>query len=228
MREFTWLIWDIVALFILVTAVGKCAGMGFLRTVAGFVTNIASAIGAWMLSRPLAAFLYNILVRDIIQLTIIRRVTDQLEEGLVNAADWMSALPGWMTRMVLPGTETGNVPVTADSVIPAVEAFVHAALEQPVLMILRGVFFFLLFALFSAIARRFLWLLGGVNRLPLVGWVNSLLGGVLGAGWGVIILYLISTVAWIYIILSGGGAAFVNEAILSRGYLFSFFFRLAA
>ena len=228
MREFTWLIWDIFALVVLALAVRECAGRGFLWTVAGFVTKIASAICAWMLSRHLAAFLYNNLLRDIIQSAIVRRISDQIKEGLINSADWVSALPAWMMRMVSPDTRTGDMPVTAENVISAAEAFVGAVLAQPVLMILRGVFFFLLFALFLAVAKKFLWLLGGANRLPLVGWVNSLLGGILGVVWGAIILYLISTTAWIYIILSGGGAAFVNEAILSRGYFFSFFFRLAA
>jgi len=95
-------------------------------------------------------------------------------------------------------------------------------------MILRTICLLLLFFIFLAIGRKIVLLLSAVDNLPLIGSANTLLGGLMGVGWSVIILYCLSLILLFYFALSGGGNAFINEPALSQGYLFSFFYRLIA
>jgi len=65
-----------------------------------------------------------------------------------------------------------------------------------------------------------------VNRIPLIGPVNSALGGLLGVGWAALILWMLAVLGSFYITISGGGNDFINADSLGGGYLFSFFFRM--
>ena len=225
MTEHTWLIWDIAALVILISAVSVCARKGFLRAVLGFVAAIASAIGAAILSAPLAYFIYDMFVREIIHSSITRQVSAQLEQGMIGAGNWMNALPAWASRLV-PGGQNISAPAADGEILPAVEVFVDAVLAEPVTMILRSVCFFLLFWILLAIGRRIVWALKFVDDIPLVGTANTLLGGLLGVGWAAIIMYVLVLVVGVYIAVSGGGSAIVSKEAMSRGYLFGFFYRL--
>jgi len=225
LQQYAWLIWDIAALAILVTAVALCARRGLLRTLLGLAAGIASAIGASLLSAPLAAFLYERVVRDIIHMAITRRVSAQIEQEIIGAGNWLSGVPGWAARLISPEARVGG-PQTAADILPAVEALIDAALAQPVLMILRTLCFFLLFWVLLAVGRKIIWAARAVDGIPLIGSTNILLGGLLGVGWTALILYLMGLAALLYITMSGGGNAVVNEQALSQGYLFGFFHRL--
>ncbi|MDR2909245.1 MAG: CvpA family protein [Oscillospiraceae bacterium] len=223
--EYRWLIWDALALLLIAIMILGAARRGMLRTLVSFAGGILSAVAAGYLSMPAARFLYNAVVRDSIRAVISRQVEEMLGEGVSSGAGWLAALPGWAAGML---REDGGVamPETAADIIPAVERFIDAALAQPVLTLLRGICFFILFWVFLAIVRYIARALGAVNGIPLVGSLNTVLGGVLGAGEALIALYLLAVLAQAYIAVTGGGGEYVNDSILSRGYLFGFFYRL--
>ena len=225
MQQYAWIVWDIAALAILVAAVTICARRGLLRTLLGLVAGIASAIGASLLSAPLAVFLYDRVVRDIIHMAITRRISGQIEQEIIGAGNWLSGIPGWAARLISPEASVSGPATTAD-ILPAIEALIDAALAQPVIMILRTLCFFLLFWILLAVGRKIIWAARVVDNIPLIGSTNILLGGLLGVGWTAIILYLLGLAALLYITMSGGGNAIVNEQAMSQGYLFGFFHRL--
>lgn len=222
----TWLAWDIGALLIIALLVWNSARNGFLRSIVNFLSAIASAVAAGLLSEPAARFLYTNIVRDAIRAVVNRNVANMLEEGFSSSGNLAALIPGWMQSMVPAGTETA-LPIGEVDITPMVDAFIESALAQPVIMLLRGVCFFVLFTVFMVAARFIARALGAVNRIPLVGSVNTMLGGILGVGQALITLYILALLVQVYIAYTGGGGDIANPTVIGEGYLFSFFFRLA-
>ncbi len=223
----SWLAWDLFALLIVIWLVWDCARKGFMRKILGFLGAVASAAGAAFFSGPVALWLYNVLVRDLIRAVLSRRIAKSLEEGLAATGGLLNAMPQWVSRMAQQDTDF-PLPRAVDQVLPAVEELIDAILAQPVLMLLRGLCFFAIFTLLSLLARYLVHLLGGINALPLIGPLNTVLGGVLGVGQALLLLYLIAIVAHIYVAYSGGGTGLFSDSSMREGFLFGFFYRMTA
>jgi uncharacterized membrane protein required for colicin V production len=220
---YTWLIFDLIALVLIILMIRYSASRGFLRTVLGFLGAVLSAVAANALSLPAARFLYNAIVRDILRAVISRRVESAFEEGLPGG-DWLSALPDWAARMLPPGAEAAAPDITGN-IMPIIEQLLDSMLAEPVTTLLRGACFFVFFAVFMRTVRYIAKLTGLIDRIPMVGSFNTWLGGILGVGQALIILYLLALVTNVYITATGGGE-YINAENLSDGYIFGFFYRL--
>lgn len=220
-----WLIWDSLTLLMIALLIWDCARKGFLGKIVGFAGAVASALLAAFFSAPLAVWLYDVLVRDVLRNVLTNRVTAALEEGFTSTGGLLGTLPGWAARLAETQPDL-PVPQVSDQIIPAVEALIDLALAQSVILILRGLCFFALFTILMLLARRLSHLFEGVNRIPLVGSVNTVLGGVLGIAQAMLILYLLAVAARLLLTYTGGNQTFFNGRALGGGYLFSFFYRM--
>ena len=219
MREFTWIIFDLLALVILIIAVSRCASGGFVKGVLGLVSAAVSAVGAFWLSGPLAEFVYERFLRGVIITSVYSQLTEQLETGATGL------LPAILAGIIFAAA--GSVDLAASLELgPAVESVVDQAVAPPVIMLLRVLFTTILFIIFWLISRRVVSVFRVVNRIPLIGPVNSALGGLLGVAWAALIVWGLALIASFYIAITGGGGELVNADNLSRGYLFSFMFRM--
>ncbi len=226
--SFGWLAWDLFALLIMIMLVWDCARKGFMRKILSFLGAVASAVSAAFFSEPVARWLYDVLVRDLIRAVLSRRIAKSLGEGLsATAGGLLTALPKWASRMA-NGDADLPLPQAADQILPVVEELIDAILAQPVLMLLRGLSFFAIFTLCSLFVRYVVRMFNGVNFLPLLGPVNTVLGGVLGVGQALIVLYLLAVVAHVFVAYSGGGTGLFSEYSLREGFLFGFFYRMTA
>ena len=219
MGEFTWVIFDALALVILIIAVARCADSGFVKGILGLVSAALSAVVAFWLSGPLAEFIYERFLRTVIVSAIYTRLTEQAQEGA-----------GGLLALLLAGiiiAAAGAIdPADFSGALPALEDAIGAAVAPPIIMLLRVIFTVLLFIIILLISRRIVSVFRVVNRIPLVGPVNSALGGLLGVGWAALILWGLALLGSFYIAISSGGNAIINAGSLGGGYLFSFFFRM--
>lgn len=218
MVEFTWAIFDLIALVVLIIAVTRCAHSGFVKGVLGLASAALAAIGAFLLSAPIAAFIYERFLRGVIVAAVYNQITEQMETG------GAGLIPTLLAGIIVLAAGAID-PIAAPELGPALESVIDAAVAQPVIMLLRVLFGSILFFIFLFISRRVVGLFRFVNHIPLVGPVNSFLGGVLGVGWAALILWGMALVASFYIALTTGGGELINADNLAGGYLFSFFFR---
>ncbi len=65
-----------------------------------------------------------------------------------------------------------------------------------------------------------------VNKIPLIGPVNSLLGAILGIAEGIIFVYAISLAVKLAVYLSEGSLMFINNETISQTYLFKILYYL--
>ena len=111
---------------------------------------------------------------------------------------------------------------------PALEGIAGAMLATPAVIVSRTIISSLLFFVLLAVGHHVIGIFRIVDAIPLVGPINSALGGVLGVAWAAIILCGLSLAMLFYLAASGGGNEHINIHSLSAGYLFGFFFRLVA
>ena len=79
----------------------------------------------------------------------------------------------------------------------------------------------------SFVARRVVNVLGFVNKVPLLGPVNALLGGILGAGKGVIVFSLVSVALAVVVYLTGGENPFFNEEVINGTFLYHYIYNFS-
>ncbi len=63
-----------------------------------------------------------------------------------------------------------------------------------------------------------------VNKIPLIGPVNSLFGAILGAVEGIIFIYALSLAVKLAVYLTEGSLMFINNQTISQTYIFKYFY----
>lgn len=224
MESLLWLLWDGAALCILMSSVHRYAARGFLRTVVHFLGYIASAAVAGTLSPVAARLIYDNLVKDALHVMIEQRMGEALAGGAAVADALLEAIPESLMRIaVLTGSQILALPAGQETA-GMIESAIEAALASPVLAILRTACFFLLFGILLFFVRRVGYLFGGVYRLPLIGAVNTVLGGVIGVLQALVMLYLLALLLQLVIVVTGGELSWLNYRIMDSTYILRVFF----
>lgn len=110
------------------------------------------------------------------------------------------------------------------------EATAQAAEEKLVAPVVKGllkiVIWLLLVIIFRLIIEPVSDSFKSVNKIPLIGPVNSLLGAILGAVEGAILISVISVAVKLAVYLTKGSLIFINNETISQTYLFKLFYEL--
>ena len=88
---------------------------------------------------------------------------------------------------------------------------------------IEAIFFLLLFAACMVLVRCLTRVLRGVERLPVIGPVNALLGAAMGAI-EVLVLFFVAAVTVRLLLDFTGGFTWLNEEIISSTRLFRYFY----
>ena len=226
MEQYTWLFWDVGAVLILVYLVYQAAARGLVRTVISFLGYFIAAGAAGIFSAPVAHWLYNRFVRDMLVTMLQGRVEGLLAQGTQAMGSLAELLPAALRLIALP---EGGVQMPAASTDSAqlVQEMIHSLLERPVISILRALSFFVLFSVILFVVRRIAKLFTGLHRVPVIGTVNTFLGGVIGALQGIVALYLLAVAVNLVIVLTGNRLGWLNASVMEATYLLRFFIKLA-
>ena len=99
---------------------------------------------------------------------------------------------------------------------------------KPVILVpLRTVVFVILFFLVLIILSIIIRATSVVNKLPVIGKLNSLLGGVLGLVQGLIIVFIVVIIAHMAVALSNNTLIFLNEMTINKSYAFSWVYNFS-
>lgn len=103
-------------------------------------------------------------------------------------------------------------------------AIINGIIEPTFIMATRTVIFIVIFAVVSIVLGLIASALKFVNKIPVLGGMNAVLGGAVGLVEGVITLCVVCIVARMIISLSGGNIVFMNEATIDSTLLFRVFY----
>lgn len=228
LRPYMWVLWDLLAVGILFYFVGNAAAKGMVRTLISFLGYVVAAAVAKLATPVLAEKLYELVVRDALRLVVMNRLEGIATQGGELASGLLDAIPQGLRRLI-PVDALDTVEKAAGSDAgQLVGEIIDAALRDPVISILGGLLFLLVFTLVLLVVRQVSRLFTGMYRIPLIGTVNTLLGGLVGVVEAALVLFLSALVLHLLITFTGGGYFWLNEKIMDDSYICRVFFRMTS
>ncbi len=204
---------------------------GFLRTLVSAAGYLVSCVLAFVGSRALTEACYRLFFRDRLITSIEKAIEGTAADadlpGKLSAA--VEALPGYLQVALssagidageLSGRISGQV---ADSAHAMSVSITETVLYPILYVLMQGIFFLLLFAACMVLVRCLTRVLRGVERLPVIGPVNALLGAAMGAV-EALVLFFVAAVTVRLLLDFTGGFTWLNEEIISGTHLFCYFY----
>ena len=180
-------------LFVVIRSVRR----GFVSSFIHLLGVAASCIVAALTAGKAAAWLYDGYLAERVE----QSVSDSLREKL-------EAFAGLLDR--IDPTDT-------------ISAAAGDAVRTMAVSLLTMVAFLIIFLLAMLIVRALVKLARSVNRVPVVGGINRLLGGALGAAEAFLLCYLIGMAATVLISFSENRWGWLNTAVVQKTYLLNWF-----
>ena len=200
----------------------KCAERGFVSTVIRLAVYICAVLAATRFHRQIAGYLYHNVVYGMVKDALannLNALVTQQDGSPVNA---LMAIPFYMKAMMGQNQEqVASLPLDAADMISS--EIIEMALKSPITNILEAGAFLLLFALVAWFVRWLSRFFTGVNKIPVIGAVNTVLGGVAGVVEGVISLVISGFILKIVVALSGGAWWWLNSGVLESTYIWRHF-----
>lgn len=173
------LIFDGIALLILIAVIVGYAKKGFAGALVHLVGYFVACAGAWLLSDWLSP-----MIADWFRPAISQRVEQSIVQWQAGSPQEMGGFFAWLQQLTGLELNAGN---TAQAIT---DVIVDTGLAALISMILWLVLFSLLMILVRSISGK----LRLINRIPVIGTANGFFGGVLGVLIGFIW-------AWLFVLL---------------------------
>lgn len=191
------LIWDLALIALILFVVIRSVGRGFVSSFIHLLGLAASCIVAALLSGRAAAWVYDGFLAEKLQTA----VSDALQQKLQTFVELLDRID--LTNTII--TSAGD------------------ALRTVMVALLTMVAFLIIFLLAMVIVKALARLTRNVNRVPVVGGVNRLLGGILGAAEAFLLCYLIGMAVTVLITFSENGWSWLNTAVVQKSTLLNWF-----
>lgn len=221
-HSYIWIFWDLVAVGIFFHCVQKCAKKGFVSTIVGLLAYIVAAVVAAKTYLWLADFLYDNIIHDVVRSILVRSFNDMMN-GAGSSQDIVHAIPTALRMLI--GLKRGEV-----AAIPATDAsdmagqVIDMALRNPMMSILHGAGFLLVFTLIAYVMRYIAQLFTGINRVPVIGTLNTVAGGIAGVFEGLLKLFVSGFILRIIIAVSGEIWWWLNSEVIQNTYIWRLFY----
>ena len=220
--NFVSIIYDIIAIFIVINCIKRGAKNGFAKTAVQTIGYICSIIAALVISRICASIIYTTAVQP--------AVITNMESSIANAVDTESVING-LTEAVesLPAISyflfdfSGAAETLVESVgldYAAIASSVEKTVVRPVVEpILETVIFAVVLILFATVVSFIAKGSKIVNDVPVIGGINSFFGGVFGIANGILEL-VIGAFILEFIISASLFPEYFSKEIISGTYFF--------
>lgn len=104
------------------------------------------------------------------------------------------------------------------------DTLLYGIIRPNCIIIIRTAVFVLIFVLVSVIIRLVAGISKILDKIPVIGSVNSLLGSIAGVCEGLVIIFIVCLATRLAVSLSNGGAILFNQAAINSTYLFKKFY----
>ena len=216
------IVFDLVMLALLLAVAFAYARRGFAAGLVQFVGNLASLIGALVLSHQASPLLFEKFFQNGFVTSIQNTLT---AEGTVNIQSTIEKYAGFLPESIkesLTASAAGLLDSGAPDMAVKLVDEVIAPLLTPIIAI---VLFFVAFALCRLLVGLLVAVLTNVNRIPVMGSVNRFFGFLMGLLARVVDLYLVLCAVWAVIVITGGSIEFLNDQALAGSITYSLFGR---
>lgn len=187
---------DLILLGVFLAAVFISAKKGIVRTVLDVVAFVLALVLAAQLSAPLAKGCYDAMLSDRVETTIEQKLSENENASAAKkAALVVDSLPGFAKAYIEASNSdvSGRIAQIASGNYTAANAAadLNKEIARPAcIAVLTSIFFLLLFAVLCALLQKLAKVLAKAFKLPIIGTVNTVLGGVFGALKGGVLVFI--------------------------------------
>lgn len=200
---------------------------GFIRTVINLIGYAVSAVLAYFLSQPLATFIFDAFFRkgsvDMINGELTKLSGGQSVSSLLDSA--FAAIPERVMALAssyvgpldeIKASIAASAPTTAD----VAAAVVEQVIGPIVTIMIQSFAFLILFIVFCILVKIITKALKIIDKLPVIGTANAVLGLVVGLVQAVIFLFIFTSAVSLVIQMSGNQMDVVNSEIVGQSHVF--------
>ncbi len=220
--NFVSIIYDALAIFIIINCIRKGAKNGFAKTAVQAIGYIFAIVAALVISRICASLIYTTAIQPM--------VIEKMESSIANAVDTESVINGLASAVEgLPAISyflfdfstaaenlVDSVGLDYAAIAVSVEESVIRPVAEPILeTVAFAVSLILLATVVSFVANGSKF----VNDVPIIGKANSFFGGVFGIANGVLEL-CIGAFILDFVISAGIFPEYFSEDIIEKTYIF--------
>ncbi len=219
------LIFDIIAVLILILLISLHLNKGFLALLVEFIGTVATIIGSFFASKIISPWIYETFFRQGLQDSLTESLGNI--DGNVDISGFVNDLLGFMPEAVrnffaedLMSGFTVAANSSGATIAENIMEEIIGPTFTPVIALLVFIVVFIILRILFGLLENYLM---GLNDVPLLGHVNKVFGWILSVLIGLISLYLLLTLVWGVLLLSGNALPSFNEAALADSYVYGIF-----
>lgn len=220
--NFVSIIYDALAIFIIINCIRKGAKNGFAKTAVQAIGYIFAIVAALVISRICASLIYTTAIQPMViekmESSIANAVdTESVINGLVSAVEGLPAISYFLFDFSTAAENlVDSVGLDYAAIAVSVEESVIRPVAEPILeTVAFAVSLILLATVVSFVANGSKF----VNDVPIIGKANSFFGGVFGIANGVLEL-CIGAFILDFVISAGIFPEYFSEDIIEKTYIF--------
>lgn len=224
MENYTPLILDVLVILLLCYCTYRGYRSGFLKTIVNFIGYILSMAVAFAGSRALSQWISS-MSRNHFMDFVSERI--DLNTGAESIAEqWNQSMP----QAFIKAAEYLGIHVERidpDAAVSGIAASITDNVLMPIVSwFLQGILFFVLFGVCCFLVKRIARALGVVRKIPLIGSVNALLGGIVGCLQCFLFLMILTSAVSLLFGLTGGFPPYFTPETVSQSRLFQLIYTL--
>ncbi len=212
---------DILLLAVIIFSVVLGIRKGFFRSAADCLKVVAAAILASLVANPISGWMFDVFVRD----GLSSRISESTQ-GLENTeavTAYFDTLPEFLQSfLVSRGITASSVASSLDSTSTAIHDSIMNVLAPVFISIISFFVFILLFIIFLILLSIVVRLISGVVSLPILSQIDSILGGVFGILFAVVLVWIILGALNFVADLGGSDISVWLDDSLNKSYIGSF------
>lgn len=224
------IIYDSVVVFVIISSVIFSYKRGFLRSILSLVSYCVSFFIANFLGRFVSQIIFDNFIKANVEHDIFNTLNNSLNSGsMMSSINKISSIiPDWLTSYLIGDKTVNDVAggFIAKNDLNAASSVIADQIFRPyIIMIISIIAFFVLFAAVKLLFRYVYMLTRVVERMPVIGTLNGLLGGLCGVVKAGILLFIIAIIVFVVILLTKNEMNWINTGIINETHLFYMFYK---
>lgn len=214
------LILDVILIAVIVLTAFHYKKKGFVAGLLDLVGNLLALLVAWIASDRISPTVFE----NFFKQGLIEKITQTVQErgtsGLTMLVEnFSSILPGGMADEV-----TRSLQEILGSGAPDLAVRIVDTILTPLIVpMITVVLFFIAFAVCKLVISMLVAVLTNINKIPVIGSVNELLGILVGVAGGVLNVVLLLCLIWAVVAITNNNLPVLNNDMLSGSMMYSLF-----
>lgn len=214
------LILDVILIAVIVLTAFHYKKKGFVAGLLDLVGNLLALLVAWIASDRISPTVFE----NFFKQGLIEKITQTVQErgtsGLTMLVEsFSSILPGGMADEV-----TRSLQEILGSGAPDLAVRIVDTILTPLIVpMITVVLFFIAFAVCKLVISMLVAVLTNINKIPVIGSVNELLGILVGVAGGLLNVVLLLCLIWAVVAITNNNLPVLNNDMLSGSMMYSLF-----